>query len=81
MQAIGLTPAQRMLDQESVDRDDDVMAAGRRIRQARRALDRAIMAGRIASPRSSATEALAGAQADKIRLDRMCAPGSRRADS
>ena len=71
MQAIGLTPAQRMRIQEiRQTRDDDVIAAGRRIRQARQALDRAIMSETYSeSEVQRATEALAGAQADKIRLE------------
>ena len=71
MQAIGLTPAQRMRIQEiRRSHDDDVIAAGRRIRQARQALDRAIMNETYdESEVRRATEALAAAQADKIRLD------------
>ena len=71
MQAIGLTPEQRMRMQEiRRSHDDELIAAGRRLRQARQALDRAIMS----EPYSEAevrrdTEALAAAQADKIRLD------------
>lgn len=71
MQAIGLTPAQRVRIQEiRRSHDDDVIAAGRRIRQARQALDRAIMNETYdESEVRRATEALAAAQADKIRLD------------
>jgi Spy/CpxP family protein refolding chaperone len=71
MQAIGLTPAQQMRIQEiRRSHDDDVIAAGRRIRQARQALDRAIMNESYnESDVRRATEALAAAQADKIRLD------------
>ena len=71
MQAIGLTPAQRMRMQEiRRSHDDDVIAAGRRIRQARLALDRAIMNETYSeSEVRRATEALAAAQTDKIRLD------------
>jgi len=71
MQAIGLTPAQRMRIQEiRRSHDDDVISAGRRIRQARQALDRAIMNETYSeSEVRRATEALAAAQADKIRLD------------
>ncbi len=71
MQAIGLTPAQRMRMQEiRRSHDDDVIAAGRRIRQARQALDRAIMNETYSeSEVRRATEALAAAQADKVRLD------------
>ena len=71
MQAIGLTPVQRTRIQEiRRSHDDDIITAGRRVRLARQALDRAIMnenynEGEV----RRATEALAGAQADKIRLD------------
>jgi Spy/CpxP family protein refolding chaperone len=71
MQAIGLSPAQRLRIQEiRRSHDDDVIAAGRRIRQARQALDRAIMNESYNEAEvRRATEALAAAQADKIRLD------------
>lgn len=71
MQAIGLTPAQQMRIQEiRRSHDDDVIAAGRRIRQARQALDRAIMNETYdESEVRRATEALAAAHADKVRLD------------
>jgi Spy/CpxP family protein refolding chaperone len=71
MQAIGLTPAQRMRIQEiRRSHDDDLISAGRRLRQARQALDRAIMSETYSEPEvRRATEALAAAQADKIRLD------------
>lgn len=71
MQAIGLTPAQRTRMQEiRRSHDDDVIAAGRRIRQARQALDRAIMNETYSeSEVRRATEALAAAQTEKIRLD------------
>jgi len=71
MQAIGLTPVQRARIQEiRRSHDDDIISAGRRVRLARQALDRAIMnenynEGEV----RKATEALAGAQADKIRID------------
>ncbi len=71
MQAIGLTSEQRMRMQE-IRRGhvDELAAAGRRLRQSRQALDQAIMS----EPYSEAdvrraTEALAAAQADKIRID------------
>lgn len=71
MQAIGLTQSQRMRMQE-IRRShvDELAAAGRRLRQSRQALDQAIMS----EPYSEAdvrraTEALAAAQADKIRID------------
>lgn len=71
MQAIGLTPTQRMRIQDiRRSHDDDVISAGRRIRQARQALDRAIMNENYSETEvKRATEALAAAQADKIRLD------------
>jgi Spy/CpxP family protein refolding chaperone len=71
MQAIGLTPAQRVRIQEiRRSHDDDLISAGRRLRQARQALDRAIMNETYSeSEVRRATEALAAAQADKIRLD------------
>ena len=71
MQAIGLTDTQRIRIQEiRRSHDDDVIAAGRRVRQARQALDRAIMSESYnESEVRRATEALAAAQADKIRLD------------
>ena len=71
MQAIGLTPVQRSRIQEiRRSHDDDVISAGRRVRLARQALDRAIMNENYnESEVRKATEALAGAQSDKIRLD------------
>ncbi len=71
MQAIGLTPAQRVRIQEiRQSHDDDLISAGRRLRQARQGLDRAIMSESYSEPEvRRATEALAAAQADKIRLD------------
>jgi len=71
MQAIGLTPAQRMRIQDiRRSHDDDVISAGRRIRQARQSLDRAIMSENYSEAEvRRATEALAAAQAEKIRLD------------
>ena len=71
MQAIGLKPEQRMRMQEiRRSHDDELIGAGRRLRQARQALDRAIMSEPYSDPEvHSATEALAAAQADKIRLD------------
>ena len=71
MQAIGLTPDQHArMQQIRRGHDDDVIAAGRRLRQARRSLDLAIMSERYdeAAVRQ-ATEELASAQADKIKLD------------
>ena len=71
MQAIGLTDTQRVRIQEiRRSHDDDLIAAGRRIRQARQTLDRAIMSENYDEAEvRRATEALAAAQADKIRLD------------
>ena len=71
MQAIGLTPDQHARMQEiRRGHDDEVIAAGRRLRQARRSLDLAIMSERYdeATVRRT-TEELAAAQADKIKLD------------
>ena len=71
MQAIGLTDPQRMRIQEiRRSHEDDLIAAGRRIRQARQALDRAIMSENYDEAEvRRATETLAAAQSDKIRLD------------
>jgi Spy/CpxP family protein refolding chaperone len=71
MQAIGLTPEQRMRMQEiRRSHEDESLAAGRRLRQSRQALDRAIMSEPYSEAEvRRATEALAAAQADKIRLD------------
>jgi Spy/CpxP family protein refolding chaperone len=71
MQAIGLSPEQRMRMQE-IRRShvDELAAAGRRLRQSRQALDQAIMSEPYSEPEvRRATEALAAAQADKIRID------------
>ena len=71
MQAIGLTPDQHTRIREiHLRHDDERIAAGRRLRQSRQALDRAIMNDRYdeAAVRR-ATEDLAAAQADKIRLE------------
>src|ERR1041384_6104992 len=71
MQAIGLPPAQRMRMQEiRRSHEDDLAAAGRRLRLSRQALDRAIMSEPYNEAEvRRATEALAAAQADKIRID------------
>ncbi|MEK6408533.1 MAG: Spy/CpxP family protein refolding chaperone [Acidobacteriota bacterium] len=71
MQAIGLRPEQRLRMQEiRRSHDDELIGAGRRLRQARQALDRAIMSEPFSEADvRGATEALASAQADKIRLD------------
>jgi Spy/CpxP family protein refolding chaperone len=71
MQAIGLTPDQHARMQEiRRGHDDEVIAAGRRLRQARRSLDLAIMSERYdeATVRR-ATDELATSQADRIKLD------------
>jgi len=71
MQAIGLSSDQRMRMQE-IRRShvDELAAAGRRLRQSRQALDQAIMSEPYSEPDvRRATEALAAAQADKIRID------------
>jgi Spy/CpxP family protein refolding chaperone len=71
MQAIGISPEQRMRMQEiRRSHDDEVISAGRRLRQARQALDRAIMSEQFNEAEvRRATDALAAAQADKIRID------------
>ena len=71
MKAIGLTPEQRFRMQEiRRSHEDETLTAGRRLRQARQALDRAIMSEPYNEAEvRRATEALATAQADKIRLD------------
>jgi Spy/CpxP family protein refolding chaperone len=71
MQAIGLTPEQHARMKEiRRGHDDEVIAAGRRLRQARRSLDLAIMSERYdESTVRRATDELAAAQADKIRLE------------
>lgn len=71
MQAIGLSSDQRMRMQE-IRRShvDELAAAGRRLRQSRQALDQAIMSDPYnEADVRRATEALAAAQADKIRID------------
>jgi Spy/CpxP family protein refolding chaperone len=71
MQAIGISPEQRMRMQEiRRTHDDEIISAGRRLRQARQALDRAIMSEQFNEAEvRRATEALTAAQADRIRLD------------
>jgi Spy/CpxP family protein refolding chaperone len=71
MQAIGLRPEQRMRMQEiRRSHEDELIGAGRRLRQARQALDRAIMSEPYSEAEvRRATEELAAAQADKVRLD------------
>ena len=71
MQAIGLTPEQHQRMQEiRRGHEDEAITTGRRLRQARQALDRAIMSEPYneAAVRQS-TEELVAAQADKIRLE------------
>jgi len=71
MQAIGLTPDQhaRISDIHRTH-DDERISIGRRVRQARQALDRAVMSEQYneAAVRR-ATEELAAAQGDRIRLE------------
>jgi Spy/CpxP family protein refolding chaperone len=71
MQAIGLTPQQHQRMQEiRRGHEDTVIATGRRLRQARQALDRAIMSEPYDDALvRQATENLAAAHADKIRLE------------
>ncbi|MFL6277740.1 MAG: Spy/CpxP family protein refolding chaperone [Blastocatellia bacterium] len=71
MQRLDLRPEQRMRMQKiRRSHDDEVISAGRRLRQARAALDRAIMSESYNEDAvRRATEELAAAQADKIRLE------------
>lgn len=71
MQAIGLTPEQHArMQQIRLGHDDEVIAAGRRLRQARRSLDVAIMSERYdEAVVRRATDELAAAQAEKIKLE------------
>jgi Spy/CpxP family protein refolding chaperone len=71
MQAIGLTPEQRQrMQQIQRDHEEERIVAGRRLREARRALDRAIMSERYDEVVvKRATDELANAQADRIRIE------------
>ncbi|HJQ23279.1 MAG TPA: periplasmic heavy metal sensor [Blastocatellia bacterium] len=71
MQRLDLRPEQRMRMQEiRRSHDDEVISSGRRMRQARVALDRAIMSENYNEEAvRRATEELAAAQADKIRIE------------
>ena len=71
MQAIGLTPDQHSRIREiHLSHDDERITIGRRIRQARQALDRAIMNERFdESAVLRATDELASAQGEKIKLE------------
>jgi Spy/CpxP family protein refolding chaperone len=71
MQAIGLTPEQHARIQEiRRSHEDEIIATGRRLREARRQLDRAIMSEQYDEALiNRQAEELARAQADKIRLD------------
>lgn len=71
MQAIGLTPDQHArIRNIHLSHDDERISVGRRIRQARQALDRAIMDERFdESAVRRATDELASAQAEKIKLE------------
>lgn len=70
MRAIGLRPEQvARMNEIRRSFDDDVIASGRRIREARRALDRVIMSERFDQELfERQTEELAKAQADNVRL-------------
>jgi periplasmic protein CpxP/Spy len=70
MQRLGLTPDQRVRMQEiRRNHDDEVISSGRRLRQARAALDRAVMSENYSEEAvRRATEELVAAQADRIRL-------------
>jgi Spy/CpxP family protein refolding chaperone len=71
MQAIGLTPDQHMRMQGiRRSHEDEAIAAGRRLRQARASLDRAIMSEPYNEAFvNRAIEEFAAAQADKTRLE------------
>jgi Spy/CpxP family protein refolding chaperone len=71
MQAIGLTPEQRQrMQQIQRSHEEERIVAGRRLREARRALDRAIMSERYDETAvKRATDELASAQADRIRIE------------
>lgn len=71
MQRLGLTPDQRLRMQEiRRSHEDDAITTGRRLRQARAALDRAIMNESFNEDAvRRATEDLVAAQTDKIRLE------------
>jgi Spy/CpxP family protein refolding chaperone len=71
MQRLGLTPDQRQRMQEiRRGHEEDAISTGRRLRQARAALDRAIMNETYNEDAvRRATEDLVSAQADKIRLE------------
>ncbi|MFL6212670.1 MAG: Spy/CpxP family protein refolding chaperone [Blastocatellia bacterium] len=71
MQRLALTPDQRMRMQEiRRSHEDETISTGRRLRQARAALDRAIMSETYREEDvRRATDELAAAQADKIRLE------------
>jgi Spy/CpxP family protein refolding chaperone len=71
MQRLGLTPDQRLRMQEiRRSHEDEALTTGRRLRQARAALDRAIMNENFNEEIvRRATEELAAAQTDKIRLE------------
>jgi Spy/CpxP family protein refolding chaperone len=71
MQAIGLTSEQHQRMQEiRRSHEDEAITTGRRLRQARQALDRAIMSEPYNETAvRQTTEELAAAQADKIRLE------------
>lgn len=70
MQRLGLTPNQRMRMQAiRRSHDDDVIASGRRLRQARAALDGAIMDDNFNEEAvRRATDELVAAQGERIRL-------------
>jgi Spy/CpxP family protein refolding chaperone len=71
MEALNLTPDQRMRVME-IRRlhDDDAIAAGRRLRQARNALDRALMSETYSEALiKEYAEELAAAQAEQIRVN------------
>lgn len=70
MQAIGITEDQRLrMDAIRRDHEDEIISAGRRLREARRGFDRAIMSEQYDEALINRhVEELAAAQADVIRL-------------
>jgi Spy/CpxP family protein refolding chaperone len=71
IEALSLTPDQRMrIGEIKRLHDDDAIAAGRRLRQARNALDRALMSETYNEALiKNYTEELAAAQAEQIRIN------------
>jgi Spy/CpxP family protein refolding chaperone len=70
MEALGVTPEQRLrMAEMKRNHDDEAIPIGRRIRQARNALDRAIMSPNVDEALVKRhTEELAAAQSDQVRF-------------